>query len=76
MPRRIVFQRPHPLPQRGGFRFQRRGCYDNGKIRGDFVPSGYVPTFYEELRDYGIDVDLGIFGDMPELDHEGHQGHG
>jgi pilus assembly protein CpaF len=58
------------------FRFQRRGFYDNGKIRGDFVPSGYVPTFYEELRDYGIDVDLGIFGDMPEVQHEGQQGNG
>ena len=44
------------------FRFQRLGFYDNGKIRGQFVPTGYVPTFYEELRDYGVELDLGIFG--------------
>ena len=44
------------------FRFQRMGFYDNGKIRGEFVPSGYVPTFYEELRDYGVELDLNIFG--------------
>jgi pilus assembly protein CpaF len=58
------------------FRFQRQGFYDNGKIRGEFMPSGYVPTFYEELRDFGIDVDLGIFGDMDARQHEGHHVNG
>ncbi len=44
------------------FKFQRLGFYDNGKIRGNFVPCGYVPTFYEELREFGVDLDLSIFG--------------
>jgi len=58
------------------FRFQRRGFYDNGKIRGDFVPSGYVPTFYEELRDFGIDIDLSIFGDVRERQKNEHGANG
>jgi pilus assembly protein CpaF len=58
------------------FHFQRQGFYDNGKIRGEFVPNGYVPTFYEELREFGIDVDLGIFGDRDELQLEGHHVNG
>lgn len=45
------------------FKFQRLGFYDNGKIRGNFVPCGYIPTFYEELRGFGVDLDLSIFGD-------------
>ena len=56
------------------FRFQRQGFYDNGKVRGQFVPCGYVPTFYEELREFGIDLDLSIFGDTS--DNAGHAGHG
>ena len=45
------------------FRFQRLGFYDNGKVRGEFAPCGYVPTFYEELREFGVDLDLRIFGE-------------
>ncbi|MFZ6754774.1 ATPase, T2SS/T4P/T4SS family [Undibacterium sp. Dicai25W] len=44
------------------FRFQRMGFFDDGKVRGQFMPCGYVPTFYEELRDQGVDLDLSIFG--------------
>ncbi|MBC3927415.1 ATPase, T2SS/T4P/T4SS family [Undibacterium sp. CY21W] len=44
------------------FRFQRLGFFDDGKVRGQFMPCGYVPTFYEELREQGVDLDLSIFG--------------
>lgn len=44
------------------FKFQRLGFYDNGKIRGHFTACGAVPTFYEELREFGVDLDLTIFG--------------
>jgi len=44
------------------FRFQRMGFFEDGKVRGQFMPCGYVPTFYEELRDQGVDLDLSIFG--------------
>lgn len=46
------------------FKFQRQGFYENGKIRGHFMPCGAVPTFYEELREYGVDLDLSIFGNQ------------
>jgi pilus assembly protein CpaF len=58
------------------FRFQRIGFYDNGKIRGQFMPSGYVPTFYEELRDFGVELDLNIFGDTSNQTQLGHASNG
>lgn len=44
------------------YKFQRLGFYDNGKIRGHFIPCGCVPSFYEELREFGVELDLSIFG--------------
>ncbi|WP_313707071.1 ATPase, T2SS/T4P/T4SS family [Massilia sp.] len=44
------------------FKFQRQGFYENGKIRGYFTPCGAVPSFYEELREFGVELDLSIFG--------------
>ena len=32
-----------------------------GKVRGDFVATGAVPEFYEELADRGVPVNLSIF---------------
>jgi pilus assembly protein CpaF len=48
------------------FRFQRHGFHDDGRVRGQFMPSGYVPTFYEELREQGVPVDLSLFGHAGE----------
>ncbi|WP_211440850.1 ATPase, T2SS/T4P/T4SS family [Collimonas humicola] len=47
------------------FRYQRLGFDENGKVRGYFTPCGYVPTFYEELRSYGVDPDFSIFEELP-----------
>ena len=58
------------------FRFQRLGFYDNGKVRGEFMPCGYVPTFYEELREFGVDLDLGIFGAPDDERKGGKAGNG
>lgn len=33
----------------------------DGKVVGDFVATGAVPEFYEELAERGVEVDLGIF---------------
>lgn len=56
------------------FKFQRQGFYDNGKIRGFFTPCGAVPSFYEELREFGVELDLSIFGtqDGDAFDNSGH----
>jgi len=32
-----------------------------GRVRGEFSPTGAVPEFYEELAERGVAVDLGIF---------------
>lgn len=43
------------------FRFQQQGFDENGRVRGQFVATGLVPKFYEELRQRGIEVDMSIF---------------
>jgi hypothetical protein len=40
------------------------------------MPSGYVPTFYEELRDFGVELDLNIFGDTSNQTQLGHASNG
>ena len=43
------------------FRFQQEGFDENGKVRGQFVATGRIPEFYEDLRARGVPVDLSIF---------------
>ncbi|MCU7906768.1 MAG: Flp pilus assembly complex ATPase component TadA [Candidatus Thiodiazotropha sp. (ex Epidulcina cf. delphinae)] len=44
------------------FEFRQQGVDERGKIRGEFVATGFVPTFYETLQAVGVPVDLSIFG--------------
>lgn len=44
------------------FEFQQHGFNEQGKVRGEFVATGFVPSFYESLNSIGIPVDLTIFG--------------
>lgn len=50
------------------FKFKQTGYDTNGKVQGDYVPTGMIPEFYEKLRERGVDVDLGIF--KTGQDHE------
>ncbi len=43
------------------FRYQKKGFDSDGKIIGEFQATGLVPTFYESLREQGVDIDMGIF---------------
>lgn len=43
------------------FRFKQQGLDQEGRVRGKFVATGFVPTFYEELEEMGLEVDLAIF---------------
>ncbi|MCC6811121.1 MAG: Flp pilus assembly complex ATPase component TadA [Deltaproteobacteria bacterium] len=43
------------------FVFEQSGFDKNGKVKGQFKPTGQVPKLYEELKARGIDVDFGIF---------------
>lgn len=43
------------------FKFQQDGFDEDGRVRGDFVATGTVPHFYDELQARGIPVDMSIF---------------
>jgi pilus assembly protein CpaF len=43
------------------FYFRQDGFTDDGKVRGRYVASGFVPKFYDELQRRGIPVNMGIF---------------
>jgi len=52
------------------FKFQQSGYDENGKIKGDFVATGIVPQFYENLSKRGITVDMDIFNTTNETSKE------
>lgn len=43
------------------FTFQQKGFDSYGRIVGEFVPTGFMPKFYTELQERGIEVDMDIF---------------
>ena len=43
------------------FVFDQQGVDAEGRVRGTFKATGAIPTFYEELRSIGIEVDLDVF---------------
>ncbi|MBX5483151.1 MAG: Flp pilus assembly complex ATPase component TadA [Myxococcaceae bacterium] len=43
------------------FYFKQEGFTEEGKVRGRFVASGFVPKFYDELQRRGIPVNMSIF---------------
>ena len=43
------------------FLFKQEGFDEQGRVSGRFVPSGFVPRFYEDLRRRGIPVNMNIF---------------
>ena len=42
------------------FKFEQTGI-ENGRIQGKFVPTGYIPTFVDRLRDTGIAMPVSNF---------------
>src|SRR5439155_7183365 len=42
------------------FYYKQEGFTEDGKIRGRFVASGFVPRFYDDLQRRGIPVNMGI----------------
>jgi pilus assembly protein CpaF len=43
------------------FYFKQQGFTREGKVEGRHVPTGYIPRFYEQLRQRGVEPDLSIF---------------
>lgn len=51
------------------FRFHNQGYTgENGKVRGLFTGCDMVPSFYEELRATGLNLDMGIFKPAPDIE--------
>ncbi|MET0068873.1 MAG: ATPase, T2SS/T4P/T4SS family [Candidatus Thiodiazotropha sp.] len=50
------------------FEFKQRGFDEQGKVWGNFIATGFVPSFYETLNSIGVPVDLGIF-DNSQVDY-------
>jgi len=45
------------------FIFDQSGVNEEGRVQGNFKATGSIPTFYEELRNIGIEVDLSAFAE-------------
>ncbi len=43
------------------FKFDRKGRDEEGRVAGEFVACGVLPTFYDELREQGAVTDISIF---------------
>ena len=43
------------------FVYQRTGINESGRIEGQFTATGVIPSFVEELRQAGIEVDMSVF---------------
>jgi pilus assembly protein CpaF len=43
------------------FRFEQRGYGNNGKVQGGFSGCNAIPSFYDELRERGVECDLSLF---------------
>ena len=43
------------------FYFKQNGFDGQGKVKGHFVATGFIPRFYEDLKERGISADMGIF---------------
>ncbi len=43
------------------FVFKQQGYDENGRVLGEFVSTGFIPKFYDELRQRGVELDLSIF---------------
>ncbi len=43
------------------FEYKQDGIDENGVVMGRFQATGFIPTFYEDLRRIGIEVDLDAF---------------
>ena len=43
------------------FEFKQSGYDREGMVQGNYVPSGFIPKFYDNLKRRGLEVDLSIF---------------
>lgn len=51
------------------FVYVQHGVDEQGRVKGNFAATGAIPTFYEELRGLGYEVDLSSFSTVVERVH-------
>ena len=44
------------------FRFRQVGLDEDGRARGDFMPTGHVPRCIERFENEGVEIDPSLFG--------------
>jgi pilus assembly protein CpaF len=49
------------------FSFKQNGLDAEARVRGEFVPTGFIPSFYEDLADAGFVADISIFGKKEQV---------
>jgi len=52
------------------YKYQQRGLDENGRVSGNFMATGAIPTFYEDLRNLGYKVDLSGFSQAAMVDEK------
>lgn len=43
------------------FEFRQSGYDEDGRVVGEFQPTGTIPNFIMRLRERGVNVDMSIF---------------
>lgn len=43
------------------FKFKQEGFDANGKVKGEYITTGRIPHFYEDLRNRGLNPDMSLF---------------
>ena len=43
------------------FSYKRKGISREGRVMGQHVPTGVIPSFVDELREAGIGIDMSLF---------------
>jgi pilus assembly protein CpaF len=46
------------------FYFKQEGFDEDGRVKGRFVSSGFIPKFYDDLQKRGLPVNMNIFQDL------------
>ncbi|MDX1693503.1 MAG: ATPase, T2SS/T4P/T4SS family [Ketobacteraceae bacterium] len=52
------------------FEFVRKGTTPEGKVAGEFRATGYIPHFYRQAREQGLELDFSVFGEQNADIHE------
>ena len=57
----ICGQKDGVIQSKDLFRYTQTGVDENGKVQGNFAPTGDLPTFFAEFKAKGIDLPADIF---------------